>query len=314
MVSPYNFWSFMKRILIVSGAALFLLAATAWGQSADSGDEVDSSYYDDLDYLDYLYGRASSGDSTLDLAGSFIDLELYDAAREILTEYIGQNSANAEAYYLLGFAYDRTDNLAEAMKNYNLALTINPKHWGANRDKGYLFDIYVQYDSMNYYLRNAMNFSPEPESLYYDFGFSFDQLNQLDSAMYYYYKAAAVDSNDYDAYVNIGAIWAAWDNLDSSRYYTSKALYLNPRQSAANYNYGIILMSDNRHNDAIAYLQKGLSLSPPMLAARVRLGECYEALGDNATARQYYQQFMESATPDLFGEAEKARTRLDALK
>ena len=65
-----------------------------------------------------------------------IDEKRYAAALPLLQQVLAQNSGDANAHNLLGFAYRKTGNLDAAFKHYSTALRLNPDHRGAHEYMG----------------------------------------------------------------------------------------------------------------------------------------------------------------------------------
>jgi len=65
----------------------------------------------------------------------------YTAAIDTANEVLTRHPSNADAYTYRGYAYARLGQTAEAARDFQKALTIDPGHLGANK---YLADIYLQ--------------------------------------------------------------------------------------------------------------------------------------------------------------------------
>lgn len=65
----------------------------------------------------------------------------YTAAIDTANEVLMRHPSNADAYTYRGYAYEHLGQIAEAVKDFEKALLIDPAHLGANK---YLADIYLQ--------------------------------------------------------------------------------------------------------------------------------------------------------------------------
>jgi Flp pilus assembly protein TadD len=65
-------------------------------------------------------------------AKAAIEQKRYAEALPLLRQALAQNSSDANAHNLLGFAYRKTGNLDAAFKHYGMALYLNPEHRGAH--------------------------------------------------------------------------------------------------------------------------------------------------------------------------------------
>jgi tetratricopeptide (TPR) repeat protein len=303
----------IRRLLLCLFLIMSTMPVVALCQSDSSAADTTDTENDYWDWL-YVYPDDSTtfqdSLSVADQAKLLIDLdENYDSAIVLLNNYLPLDSLDTDLWYLLGFAYDRKDNLALASKYYHKSISLDSTNWAPYRDMAYLFDIFAEYDSMNIYMRHAVDYTLEPESLYYDFGYSFDMLDQKDSALVYYHKALESDSLDSDALLNIGAIWGSV-NVDSSMIYTRRSLDINSNAPQGCYNYGILLASKDRPAEAVDYFQKTLALDTTMVAAKLQLGQTYEVLGDSDMARLYFQEFVDTAPQIYLDDINRIKAKL----
>ena len=77
----------------------------------------------------------------LNKAKSAIDAGSYQDAISILEDVVETDPENANAYNLLGFAFRNLDDYGKSQTYYDQALTIDPKHKGANE---YLGELYLK--------------------------------------------------------------------------------------------------------------------------------------------------------------------------
>ncbi len=78
---------------------------------------------------------------SLDKAESAIDAGNYQDAIPILEDMLEEDAENANAYNLLGFAFRNLGDYGKSETYYDQALTIDPKHKGANE---YLGELYLK--------------------------------------------------------------------------------------------------------------------------------------------------------------------------
>ena len=83
---------------------------------------------------------------TLASAQQKIDAGDYRGAIPILTDIIKGNPNNADALNLMGFSLRKTGQTDLALQYYNKALSLSPKHLGANE---YLGELYVELGQMD---------------------------------------------------------------------------------------------------------------------------------------------------------------------
>jgi tetratricopeptide (TPR) repeat protein len=271
-------------------------------------DGVDSYYSGDsiFDYYPYYADEA-----LLDTARAWIlDGQSLDDIVAIVSNYIYYDSADADAWYLLGNAMNQKENLGLALEYYHKSIEQAPSYPYPYIDIAYIFDVFANPDSMNYYMRQGMTYSIEPESLYYDYGYSFDLMSEFDSAMVYYHKWLDIYPNDEMACINIGGILGNRGDIDSAYYYTYKAYLMSPDSPDACYNLAMIYKIRDENQNAIDYYQKALAINPKLVAAKYNLGELYEVMGDSSMARIFFREFVDEAPPTYLNDIQKAKAKL----
>ena len=116
----------MKRTRILSGlagtAAILAITTSAWAMGTSSTDD-------------------SAQPDPYKQAKSLIDDDKYDQAIPILQKLIQDKGAYADALNLLGYSYRKSGDQKDALDYYNQALSMEPKHLGANE---YLGELYLE--------------------------------------------------------------------------------------------------------------------------------------------------------------------------
>ena len=74
-------------------------------------------------------------------AQSLIDADKYQEAIPVLQKLIKDKGAYADALNLLGYSYRKSGDSKDALDYYNQALSMEPKHLGANE---YLGELYLE--------------------------------------------------------------------------------------------------------------------------------------------------------------------------
>ena len=76
-------------------------------------------------------------------AKTMIEAKNYKGALPLLQQVVAKEPKNADAYNLLGFATRKSGDPNGSLQYYNYALTLDPKHLGANE---YIGEAYLQLD------------------------------------------------------------------------------------------------------------------------------------------------------------------------
>jgi tetratricopeptide (TPR) repeat protein len=110
------------HIFATASIALFLIPASI--ALADGGGNDGGGRYDN---------------SPLDPIFKMIEAEQYERAIVALHQELEKDQNNADALNLLGFSNRKLKDYDEALKYYQLALSIEPRHRGANEYLGQLY-------------------------------------------------------------------------------------------------------------------------------------------------------------------------------
>jgi tetratricopeptide (TPR) repeat protein len=117
----------VMRVMVLVGVVAIALGAAAPVQAFSTREEPPAPA-----------GGATGG---LDAAQKKIDAGDYQGAIPILTDFLKTNPNNADGLNLMGFSLRKTGQTNLALQYYAKALSVNPKHLGANE---YLGELYVE--------------------------------------------------------------------------------------------------------------------------------------------------------------------------
>ena len=84
-----------------------------------------------------------AADPTFGRAKAMIEAKDYKGALPLLQQVVAKEPKNADAYNLLGYATRKSGNPNGSLQYYNYALTLDPKHLGANE---YIGEAYLMLD------------------------------------------------------------------------------------------------------------------------------------------------------------------------
>jgi predicted Zn-dependent protease len=82
-------------------------------------------------------------DPTFGRAKAMIDAKDYKGALPLLQQVVAKEPKNADAYNLIGYATRKSGDPNGSLQYYNYALTLDPKHLGANE---YIGEAYLMLD------------------------------------------------------------------------------------------------------------------------------------------------------------------------
>jgi predicted Zn-dependent protease len=114
-------------ITLVAASLAMALSGTAFGMGNDSSAPA----------------AKSAADPTFGRAKAMIEAKDYRGALPLLQQVVAKEPKNADAYNLIGYATRKSGDPNGSLQYYNYALTLDPKHLGANE---YIGEAYLMLD------------------------------------------------------------------------------------------------------------------------------------------------------------------------
>ncbi len=122
--------------LTISAAAL-LLGLAAFSQSAIAADPYANPYAPESYAKPEMKAKKNQvpfrEDSGLITAEYYLSTGKYSQALSVVNAVLSRHPMSADAYTYRGYAYYRLGDRRKARENFAKAISINPKHLGANR-------------------------------------------------------------------------------------------------------------------------------------------------------------------------------------
>jgi tetratricopeptide (TPR) repeat protein len=231
----------------------------------------------------------------LKLARIFIEQKNYPEAKKNLIEAEKIDSLSGQLQFLYGKLYDQQDNIAAAFEKYSKAVKLDSSLSEAWRNLAYIDEITGNYQSMLDRFGIALGNTDDSAGVLYDIGVTYDYLELPDSAIISYNRSLEAGAKFPEVFINLGADWGLQGNLDSARYYLEKAVEAGSQSPELFYNLGMLAFESGKGEEAIGNFLECLSLDQTYSPAKLQLGNIYEAIGDSASALEYYQDFVKTA-------------------
>lgn len=115
----------------------------------------------------------------------------------------------------------------------------------------------------------------------------------MDDAEELYRRAVELDPWLAIAYTNLGNVRFRRHDTEGAETYYRKALAIDEQQPEAQYNLGYVMLEKGRPQESIALFQGAIAADPKFADAYFNLAMAYEQLGDTASARPYWQSYIE---------------------
>jgi tetratricopeptide (TPR) repeat protein len=134
---------------------------------------------------------------------------------------------------------------------------------------------------------------PDWPDMLYLFGFLQFRMGQHQASLETLTKAYKLDQEDWRVHHAFGLNYVVLDVKPGAEVSLENAVRLNPANPELHYHLARFYYSDNRPEQSIAAARRALELSPEYAEAFNNLGLCYEALRDEAAARENFARAIE---------------------
>ena len=160
---------------------------------------------------------------TIDYSAVLAEAHRYPEGITLLTNYIGRNPTDREAYTQLGKLYLLNDQAEAATQAFTRSISVS---------------------TLNNYAT------------------ALKKTNRMEDAESVFKLALTLNSKDSEVLFNLGNLYNATNKLPQAKEYYLKALALRPNFAEAHYNLGLIHAKLGERTEAISHLEKFLQLSP----------------------------------------------------
>ncbi|MGB9596734.1 MAG: tetratricopeptide repeat protein, partial [Candidatus Poribacteria bacterium] len=241
-------------------------------------------------------------------ANNYINKKMYDKAVYILSEAIQTFPDRPEIPNLLGICYAETGNYEEALKQYELAIRINPGFEIAKRNMASCYNNYAvqlaktgQWDSAASIYKKAIELSPDMENikrnlsaLYWDQAHHLVSIGKHKEALNAYIEFIRLNPENEDGYNNLGAVYSRLGDNRSAIIVLKQALKIAPNSediktnlAIAHQRYGIELIQQRFYSLAIDEFHKSLEFLQNEPDIYALLAMAYEKMGKLDEASEY---------------------------
>jgi tetratricopeptide (TPR) repeat protein len=198
----------------------------------------------------------------------------------------------------LAYAYVKAELYDDAIEYYQKAIKLNPDSEWTSIVCHALGAIYAEikenYQAAEATFNAGMVLDPNNIDIQLSLGDLFMSQNDLDKAIKTYCDAIAVDPLNFMTYAKTGlALWEK-DYLEESVVAFHKSIELNPDFEIAQNNLGVVYLDGYGDPKAsIDYFKTAVKINPNYTLAYFNLARAYQAIGDKASAAEFYQITMD---------------------
>ncbi|MGA8153116.1 MAG: tetratricopeptide repeat protein [Terriglobales bacterium] len=230
----------------------------------------------------------SSFPPELTAAENAIEKKDYATAEPLLKKVVAADPANFQAWFDLGFVYNRLGNTPEAIAAYRKSVAAKADVFESNLNLGLMLAKTGQPDAEQF-LRAATLLKPtaNPDVGHARAWLSLAEVlanSKPDEAVDAYKQAAALEPKDPEPHLAAGLLLERGNHFADAEQEYKLALAIAPNSDDALTGLANIYMRGHRFSDAGEVLQKLVALHPNDTAAHLQLGRVLAAEGKNEDA------------------------------
>jgi Tfp pilus assembly protein PilF len=162
----------------------------------------------------------------------YADLGRYQDAEAVLRRAIAAGD-DAVGFYNLGYVLEQRGRAAEAERQYERALELNPGLASAHTNLGTALARQGRFAEAVAHLAEAVRLEPGSAAAYNNLGGVFLQQRQVEVASRHFRSALDLNPGHADAHANLGAALAQQGRFDEAIRQFDEALRIDPRHGAA---------------------------------------------------------------------------------
>ncbi|KAF4516180.1 hypothetical protein B566_EDAN000419 [Ephemera danica] len=191
-----------------------------------------------------------------------------------------------------GKRHHQAGQLAEAERNYQLALQMVPGHPEALHLLGLLAYRVGSFDQAIELITHAIEGTPNSPLYWFNLGVVTQRAGKSEEAIRAYERAIALNPKYVDACINLGNVLKDLHHLDAAIETYRQALTLNPAHADTHNNLGVALKEQNALREAIASYREAIRLKPAHFEAWNNLGLALMETGAIDDALAAFQQAL----------------------
>jgi tetratricopeptide (TPR) repeat protein len=174
-------------------------------------------------------------------------------------------------YNLLGACHNSIGSKAQAIKYFDIAISIKPDYAQVYYNKGVTFNELGQLDLAVDSYKKAIELIPNYPDAHNNLGSVLQKLGQFENAIQSYEWAIAYNPNFAEAHNNLGNVLSEYGRVDLSIKNYENAITLNPKYLKANFNLAMAFKNLGNKDGFIKYIEKVVTIKPEWGDAQLHL-------------------------------------------
>ncbi len=202
----------------------------------------------------------------------------YDDAIADFNKSIASKPSSA-VYSARGNAYREKGDLAQAQRDYDKAIELDPKNNEPYHNKGFVYSLVDDHDSAIRYYDKALAIKKLAITLNAR-GLAWRGKGNFERALADFDEAITLDPKLADTYINLGNLYGDRGEFDRGLAYCDQAIRLKPDSERPYNNRAILLSRKGDIDAALADLEKAIALNPKNGNTFITRGEIRSLKGD----------------------------------
>lgn len=216
----------------------------------------------------------------LSLAKSENNSEVLDSLEKLWSQKIEQNPNDAEAHANLGAVYQRRNNFAAALAEYEKAEKLNPSNVNTRLNLGTLYQAQKEYDTAIAAYDTILDVNPNFKLAYLYKAQCYKALGNKDAALENYKLALNLDPNNFEIKNEIHSLYEENMTPEQKLAHYHAQLQQIPNNADLTYKYAYELHKAGKISDAIDYYKQTIKLEPKNEDAYINLAQAYKQQKD----------------------------------
>jgi len=174
----------------------------------------------------------------------------------------------------LGIALYNKEDFENAIKQYRIAVDINPLHKNIEytlNNLGNAAQKLNRFDEAIYYFNRALQINPIFTKAHINLGSALIATQRYDQALKQFHMVLDSFPDSIETHINMGVALSHLNRLDEAIDHYLKAIELNPYQAEAHNNLGVLFIRQNRTKKAMYHFKMALQINPHYANAKNNL-------------------------------------------
>jgi len=181
----------------------------------------------------------------------------------------------ARPHYNLGVAYAEKKQFEDAVKEYLMAIQIDPNYYLAHNNLGFIYDKQSKLEDAVKHYAIAIKIKPDFAEAHNGFGLAYEKQSRFEEAVKEFSEAIGIKPDYHEAHYNLGNVYAKQGRTGEAVKEYLEAVRIKPDYTKAYNNLGVVYSKDGRFDEAIEAFRNASRFQPDDFSLHYNLGKLY---------------------------------------